>query len=118
MDETRLEQMVREALDVEMPEGMRGRVLGAAVPALRRSRRPHRRPILRHFLAWAAAGFVLVSVGVDGLRQERLALMTLPGASSVTNAAPGLAELRRRTERLLVQLESADTVEGRKKERG
>lgn len=116
MNDRRLEQMIRDALDFHPPEGMRERVLRAARTQLREGGQARRYRVRGRILAWAAAAFVVVSFGLDGVRQERIAYMT--SRSETAETVPGWAEMRRQTEMLLVHLESGGNGEVRSKERG
>jgi len=104
MDEQHVEQMVRDAMDLHPPEGLRERVLGAALAQARP--RPDERARWRagRILPALAAALVIVSFGLDGARQERIARMTSGRAAG--EALPVWAEMRRQTEALLVHLES------------
>lgn len=123
MDEQKMEQQIREALDVEPPEGMRDRVLRSARQAL-----PSPAPSRRKASVWSRAAvlgavcFVVFAAWVDGGRQERMAEMNNGAAAVQETPGYGWAEMRRQTEVLMAQLAAGLEAEipesGREKERG
>lgn len=104
MDERKLEQQIREALDVDPPEGMRDHVLRSTRQAL-----PSPAPSGHRASVWSRAGvlgaacFVMFAAWADGGRQERMAEMN-NGAAVREATGYGWAEMRRQTEVMMVQL--------------